>query len=218
MAWVAFDRAVRAVDETAVPGPAARWRAVRDEIKREVLARGYDPARNCFVQAYGGRALDASLLLMAEVGFLPATDPRFLGTVAAVERELLDDGLVRRYRPDDADDGVPGGEGTFLACSFWLADAYTMIGRREDAVRLFERLLSLRNDLGLLAEEYRPRDRRQLGNFPQAFSHVGLINTAFNLLAGGPAEKRAGLSQSPSGAPAPPQPPEAASDAGSPAG
>jgi GH15 family glucan-1,4-alpha-glucosidase len=142
--------------------------------------------------------LDASLLLMAEVGFLPPDDPRFRGTVEAIERDLMEDGLVLRYRVDETKDGLPGEEGTFLVCSFWLADAYTMIGRGHDAEVLFEHLLSLRNDLGLLAEEYHPRHRRQLGNFPQAFSHVGLINTAYNLRRiNGPAQQRADRSASP---------------------
>ncbi|GIK80617.1 MAG: glucoamylase [Alphaproteobacteria bacterium] len=193
MAWVAFDRAVHAATALCLDDQAARWGALRDEIHREVLAKGYDERRNCFVQHYGARTLDAALLLMAEVGFLPPEDPRFRGTVAAIERELLDDGLVRRYDTDVSDDGLSGGEGTFLVCSFWLADAYTMLGRRDDALALFERLLSLRNDLGLLAEEYHPRLGRQLGNFPQAFSHVGLVNTAYNLLrSAGPAQQRAG--------------------------
>ena len=198
MAWVAFDRAVKAVEQYGFCGPVERWRALRDEICREVLERGYDRARNTFVQHYDGRALDASLLLVAEVGFLPPEDPRFRGTVEAIERELMEDGLVLRYRPEETDDGLVGEEGTFLVCSFWLADAYTMIGRRDDAEALFERLLSLRNDLGLLAEEYHPRLRRQLGNFPQAFSHIGLINTAYNLRrAGGPAHQRAELGEPP---------------------
>jgi GH15 family glucan-1,4-alpha-glucosidase len=182
MAWVAFDRAVRATESGSVTGPAEKWRAIRDEIKREVLARGFDAGRNTFVQRYGGRALDASLLLIAEVGFLSPGDPRFRGTVEAIERELMEDGLALRYRTEETKDGLEGREGTFLACSFWLADAYLTIGRREDAQALFERLLSLRNDLGLLAEEYHPGLRRLTGNFPQAFSHVGLINSAYNLI------------------------------------
>lgn len=198
MAWVAFDRAVRAVEQHGFDGPADRWRALRDEIHDEVVARGYDGGRNTFVQHYGGTALDASLLLLAETGFLSPRDPRFRGTVEAVERELVEDGLVLRYRVDQTDDGLAGEEGSFLACSFWLADAYILIGRRGDAEALFEHLLSLRNDLGLLAEEYHPGLRRQLGNFPQAFSHIGLVNTAFNLSrASGPARQRAGLEETP---------------------
>lgn len=198
MAWVAFDRAIKAVEHSGLRGPVEKWRALRDEIHGEVLARGYDRGRNTFVQHYDGTALDASLLLMAEVGFLPPEDPRFRGTVEAIERELVEDGLVLRYRAAETDDGLSGEEGTFLVCSFWLADAYTMIGRRDDAEALFERLLALRNDLGLLAEEYDPRLRRQLGNFPQAFSHIGLINTAYNLRrVSGPAHQRADLGELP---------------------
>lgn len=198
MAWVAFDRAIKAVEQSGFQGPVERWRALRHEIHSEVLARGYDSERNTFVQHYDGKALDASLLLMAEVGFLSPEDPRFRGTVEAIERELMEDGLVRRYRSVESEDGLAGEEGTFLVCSFWLADAYTMIGRRNDAEALFERLLSLGNDLGLLAEEYHPRLRRQLGNFPQAFSHIGLINTAYNLRrATGPAHQRADLGEPP---------------------
>jgi GH15 family glucan-1,4-alpha-glucosidase len=201
MAWVAFDRAIKAVEQFGLRGPVERWRAIRDEIHGEVLVRGYDIGRNTFVQHYDGTALDASLLLMAEVGFLPPEDARFKGTVEAIERDLMEDGLVLRYRVEETEDGLPGEEGTFLVCSFWLADAYSMIGRGDDAKALFERLLSLRNDLGLLAEEYHPRLRRQLGNFPQAFSHIGLINTAYNLLATrGPAHQRADLCESPQGA------------------
>lgn len=198
MAWVAFDRAIKAVEQFGFSGPVEKWRALRDEIHGEVLAQGYDRDRNTFVQHYGGTALDASLLLMAEVGFLPPEDSRFRGTVEAIERELVEDGLVLRYRVDETEDGLPGEEGTFLVCSFWLADAYTMIGRLDDAEALFEHLLSLRNDLGLLAEEYHPRLKRQLGNFPQAFSHIGLINTAYNLRRiSGPAQQRADLGASP---------------------
>ncbi len=198
MAWVAFDRAIKAVEQCGFSGPVEKWRALREEIHREVLARGYDRGRNTFVQHYDGTALDASLLLMAEVGFLPPEDSRFRGTVEAIERELVEDGLVLRYRVGETEDGLAGEEGTFLVCSFWLADAYTMIGRPDDAEALFERLLSLRNDLGLLAEEYHPRLRRQLGNFPQAFSHIGLINTAYNLRrVSGPAQQRADLGESP---------------------
>jgi GH15 family glucan-1,4-alpha-glucosidase len=198
MAWVAFDRAIKAVEQSGFGGPVEKWRELRDEIHGEVLERGYDRGRNTFVQHYDGTALDASLLLMAEVGFLPPEDPRFRGTVEAIERELVEDGLVLRYRVGETEDGLAGEEGTFLVCSFWLADAYTMIGRLDDAEALFERLLSLRNDLGLLAEEYHPRFRRQLGNFPQAFSHIGLVNTAYNLRrVSGPAQQRADLGESP---------------------
>lgn len=198
MAWVAFDRAIKAVEQTDLTGPVEEWRRIREEICAEVLGRGYDAQRNTFVQHYGGAALDASLLLLAEVGFVRPDDPRFRGTVEAIERELVHDGLVRRYRTDETDDGLPGSEGTFLVCSFWLADALMFLGRRADAVALFERLLSLRNDVGLLAEEYHPTLRRQLGNFPQAFSHIGLIVTAYNLSrASGPAHQRADLGAAP---------------------
>lgn len=192
MSWVAYDRAVKAVEESHLDGPVDHWRRVRDEIHADVLSKGFDRTRNTFVQYYGGSNLDASLLLMAETGFLPPHDPRFAGTVQAIERELLHDGFVRRYRPEASDDGLPGSEGTFLVCSFWLVDAYVLLERFDDAERLFERLLGVRNDLGLLAEQYDPRSRRLLGNFPQAFSHIGLVNAAHNLLqAGGPARQRA---------------------------
>jgi GH15 family glucan-1,4-alpha-glucosidase len=198
MAWVAFDRAVKAVEQYGSSGPVEKWRALRDEIHGEVLTRGYDSKRNTFVQYYDGTALDASLLLMAEVGFLPPEDPRFRGTVEAIERELMEDGFVLRYRAEETDDGLTGEEGAFLVCSFWLANAYTMIGRHDDAEALFERLLSLRNDLGLLAEEYHPRLRRQLGNFPQGFSHIGLVNTAYNLRrVSGPAQQHADRGEPP---------------------
>jgi GH15 family glucan-1,4-alpha-glucosidase len=198
MCWAAFDRGINAVEEFGLDGPAERWRTVRDEIRRDIEANGYDPARNTFVQHYGGRGLDASLLLLGCVGFLAPDDPRFRGTVAAVERELVEDGLVRRYRVEQTDDGVAGDEACFLVCSFWLVDALVLLRRHDDAHRLFERLLTVRNDLGLLAEEYDPRSRRQLGNFPQAFSHVGLITSAINLLsAGGPSRQRAGGEEPP---------------------
>ncbi len=192
MAWVAFDRAVKAVETFGLDGPVERWRALRQRIHDDVCSKGFNSTRNTFVQYYGGETVDAALLMMAPVGFLPASDPRIVGTVAAIERELMSDGLVRRYRPDPGLDGLAGGEGTFIACSFWLADNYVMMGRHRDAQALFERLLALRNDLGLLAEEYDPVARRQLGNFPQAFSHVALVNTAQNLMRViGPAVSRA---------------------------
>jgi GH15 family glucan-1,4-alpha-glucosidase len=198
MSWVAFDRGVKAVEEFALEGPVERWRELRDEIRRDIEANGYDPTRNTFVQHYGGRGLDASLLLLAEMGFLAPDDPRFRGTVEAIERELVEHGLVRRYRVEETDEGVAGDEACFLVCSFWLVDALVLLGRHDDARRLFERLLALRNDLGLMAEEYDPRARRHLGNFPQAFSHVGLINAAVNLLsAGGPSRQRAGGEEPP---------------------
>lgn len=192
MAWVTFDRAVKGVENHGLKGPVEEWRALRDRIHREVCAKGFDPARNSFRAAYRSDQLDASLLLLAQTGFVAPDDPRFVGTVEAIERELIIDGLVRRYRTHKVDDGLPPGEGAFLACSFWLADAYISIGRRDDARELFKRLLAIRNDLGLLAEEYDPRTGRQQGNFPQAFSHVALINTAFNLTRSEkPAQQRA---------------------------
>jgi GH15 family glucan-1,4-alpha-glucosidase len=182
MAWLAFDCAVRAVEHFGLAGPVGRWRHVRDTIRAEVLARGWNAERGAFVQYYGGTALDASLLMIPLVGFLPADDPRVRGTVAAIERELVVDGFVRRYGEQSGDvDGLPPGEGAFLACTFWLADALALEGRSAEARQLFERLLALRNDVGLLAEEYDPRARRLMGNFPQAFSHFALVNTARRL-------------------------------------
>ncbi|MFN8626370.1 MAG: glycoside hydrolase family 15 protein [Candidatus Binatia bacterium] len=181
MAWVAFDRAIKDAERYRFDGPIGEWRALRERIHREVCERGYDTQRDCFVQSYGSRELDASLLLIAAVGFLPPQDPRFRGTVRAIEAELLRDGLVLRYDTSAARDGLPPGEGRFLACSFWLADAYVMCGQIEQAQALFERLLSLANDVGLLAEEYDPAARRMTGNFPQGFSHLSLVTTAFNL-------------------------------------
>jgi GH15 family glucan-1,4-alpha-glucosidase len=181
MAWVAMDRAVQAHQRFGLDGEVDRWRALRETIRTDVLRNGYDEERGSFVQYYGGRTLDASLLLIPLVGFLPATDPRVTGTVQAILRELLHDGLVLRYDTNAGVDGLEGGEGAFLACSFWMADNLAMSGRRDEALALFERLLSLRNDVGLLAEEYDPVAKRLVGNFPQAFSHVALINTAWNL-------------------------------------
>lgn len=181
MAWVAFDRAIKTVHRFGLEGPIERWCSIRDAIHEEVCARGFDRAKNAFTQSYGSKHLDASLLVTALVGFLPATDPRVSGTVAAIENELVQDGLVLRYRTEQSRDGLPPGEGVFLPCSFWLADNYALTGRTTQARALFERLLSLRNDVGLLAEEYDPAAGQLLGNFPQAFSHVGLVNTAFNL-------------------------------------
>ena len=193
MAWVAFDRAVKAVEQFGCEGPVECWRGHRDELRAEICARGFNRKKGAFVQVYGGEALDASLLMIPLVGFLPADDERMRGTIAAIERELLVEGYVRRYRTDGAGeaDGLPGHEGAFLLCTFWLADNYVLAGRRDEARAVFERLLAIRNDLGLLAEQYDPRARRLLGNFPQAFSHVGLINTARNLSReGGPAQQR----------------------------
>jgi GH15 family glucan-1,4-alpha-glucosidase len=181
MAWVAFDRSIKSAEHYGLEGPIDRWRRVRDAIHTDVCARGFDASKGAFTQAYGSQALDASLLMTPLIGFLPASDPRVVGTVHAIERELVRDGLVLRYRTEQADDGLPAGEGAFLACSFWLADNYALLGREAEARALFDRLLSLRNDVGLLAEEYDPNASRQLGNFPQAFSHVALVTTAFNL-------------------------------------
>ena len=193
MAWVAFDRGVRLVEEFGLEGPADRWREVRAQIHADVCAKGFDEAIGSFVQAYGSTNLDGSLLLIASSGFIEPTDPRMLGTIAAIEKRLVVDGLVMRHDPAERETGLDRQEGAFLACSFWLADAYVLQGRRADALALFDRLLGLRNDLGLLAEEYDTGRRRQVGNFPQAFSHIALINTAQNLSrAGKPAEQRAG--------------------------
>jgi GH15 family glucan-1,4-alpha-glucosidase len=191
MCWVAFDRAVKSIEKWGVVGPLAQWRVIRDAIHADICANGFDPALNSFVQHYGSKDLDASLLLLPIVGFLPPDDPRVLGTVEAIEKNLMQDGLVLRYLPRPDIDGLPGGEGAFLACSFWLADALVLLGRKDDARVLFERLLALTNDLGLLSEEYDPTARRMLGNFPQALSHVALVNTALNLSrAEGPASLR----------------------------
>jgi GH15 family glucan-1,4-alpha-glucosidase len=228
MAWAGIDRAVQAVERFGLDGPVERWRALRQEIHDDVCDRGYDTDRGTFTQFYGSRGLDAALLLIPRVGFLPWSDSRVVGTVEAIERELMRDGFVLRYRPD-ADsvprartasaaggthnargpdstertvDGLPGQEGAFLACSFWLADALCGIGRRRRARELYEHLLSLRNDLGILSEEYDPVAGRQLGNTPQAFSHVGLVNTALRLSAAHPATDTA-IGPTPAG-PAPP--------------
>jgi GH15 family glucan-1,4-alpha-glucosidase len=189
LAWVALDRAVKGVEQFGMDGPVERWRQLRAEIHQEVCRRAYDADRGTFTQAYGSRELDASLLLIPLVGFLPPSDPRVRGTVEAIERELCEDGFVLRYPTGEQAepvDGLPGREGAFLACTFWLADNYALLGRVQDARDLFQRLLGLRNDVGLLAEEYDPAAGRQLGNFPQAFSHVPLINTAMHLAEAGP--------------------------------
>jgi GH15 family glucan-1,4-alpha-glucosidase len=193
MAWVAFDRSIKCVEEFGLSGPVDHWRAIRLEIHEEVCARGFDSELGSFVQAYGSKELDASLLLIAQVGFLPGDDPRIRGTVEAIERHLLVDGFVMRYDTRSETDALPPGEGAFLACSFWLVDAYLLLGRRDDAERLFDRLLTLRNDVGLLAEEYDPELGRLVGNFPQAFSHIALVDSAQNLLeAVKPVEQRGG--------------------------
>ncbi len=193
MVWVAFDRAIRSVEEFGLEGPVDRWRTVRDEVREEVCAKGYNASLGSFTQYYGSDQLDASLLLMALVGFLPADDPRIVGTVSAIEAHLMEDGFVKRYNEAGNVDGLAGGhEGAFLPCSFWLADNYVLAGRHEEAHALFERLLALSNDLGLMSEEYDAIAKRQVGNFPQAFTHVSLINTAHNLSREiGPAMHRA---------------------------
>lgn len=191
MAWVAMDRMIKAVENFGLPGPVERWRKVRAQIHDEICHKGFDQERNTFVQYYGGTELDASLLMIPLLGFLPPSDPRIRGTVNAIERDLIADGFVLRYRTKPKIDGLPPGEAAFLPCSFWLADNLTLMGHKEDARRLFERLLSLSNDVGLLAEEYDPLTKRLVGNFPQALSHVALINTAWNLSqALGPATDR----------------------------
>jgi GH15 family glucan-1,4-alpha-glucosidase len=212
LAWVAFDRGVKTIEQFGAEGPVERWRTVRRAIHEDVCRHGFDASKQAFTQSYGGAALDASLLLLPLVGFLPASDPRVAGTVAAVERELLRDGFVLRYATGqrtvtaapggvgggmgearvDHVDGLPPGEGAFLACTFWLVDNYTLVGRLDEAERLFNRLVGVANDVGLLAEEYDPGTGRQLGNFPQAFSHLSLVNSAYNLTRGHlrPAEHR----------------------------
>ncbi|WP_284986763.1 glycoside hydrolase family 15 protein [Arthrobacter sp. fls2-241-R2A-172] len=181
MAWVAADRMVKAVRTSGLPGPHDRWAALRSEIHADVMAKGFDATRNTFVQAYGSKELDASLLLIPRVGFLPHRHPGVVGMVDAIQKELTEDGFVLRYRTDSGHDGLPGDEGVFLACSFWLVDALLGIGRKDEATELFERLLTLRNDVGLLSEEWDPRTQRQLGNTPQAFSHFPLIHSAMQL-------------------------------------
>ncbi|MGC1616576.1 MAG: glycoside hydrolase family 15 protein [Candidatus Acidiferrum sp.] len=181
MAWVAVDRAIKSAEQGWFSGDIARWKALRSTIHEQVCRQGFDAGLNSFVQYYGSKHLDASLLMMPLFGFLPPEDPRVIGTVKAIETNLMEDGFVGRYTQDAAVDGLPHGEGKFLACSFWLADNYVLQNRRDDAVRMFERLLAIRNDVGLLSEEYDPAAKCLLGNFPQAFSHVGLVNTAISL-------------------------------------
>jgi GH15 family glucan-1,4-alpha-glucosidase len=181
MAWVAYDRAVKSAEAFGLEGPVEEWRKLRDQIHGDVCARGVDAELGTFVQAYGSKHLDANLLMLPCVGFLPASDPRMAQTIAAIERELVNDGFVMRYSTEKVKDALPPGEGAFLACSFWLVDVYILQGRFDDAERLFRRLVGLRNGVGLLSEEYDPRARRLVGNFPQAFSHLALVNSAYNL-------------------------------------
>jgi GH15 family glucan-1,4-alpha-glucosidase len=193
MAWVAIDRAVRAVEEFGLDGPADRWRALRDTIHTEICDKGYHPERGAFTQYYGSDKLDAAILMMPLVGFLPATDERMASTIRLIEKELVFRGYVARYHPEESGnvDGLPPGEGSFLPCSFWLVDCLHLMGREDEARAMFERLLSIRTPLGLIAEEYETTRGRQVGNFPQAFTHVGLINTARNLSTRmGPADHR----------------------------
>jgi GH15 family glucan-1,4-alpha-glucosidase len=186
MAWVAVDRTVRMIEEMGADGPVERYRQMRADIHAEVCCDGYDAGRNTFTQYYGSTQLDAALLLIPQVGFLPPSDPRVVGTVEAVQRELVRDGFVMRYIPDDnSADGLPPGEGAFLACSFWLVNALALIGRRPEAEALFRRLLAVQNDVGLFAEEYDPGLKRLVGNFPQAFTHLALISSAKALSAPG---------------------------------
>jgi GH15 family glucan-1,4-alpha-glucosidase len=190
MTWVAFDRMIKDAEDHGLDGPVEHWRSIRAAIAESVCTHGFNPAKNSFRQHYATDELDASLLLIPLVGFLPHDDPRVLGTTAAIERELFKDGYVMRYSTEDSKDGLPPGEGAFLACSFWLADNWFMQGREDDATALFERLIALRNDVGLLSEEYDPKAKRMTGNFPQAFSHTALIGSAMNLIERGPAHAR----------------------------
>lgn len=197
MAWVAVDRGIQAVERYGMNGPAEKWRALRTAIREDVLRHGYDAERNTFVQHFGGKEVDASLLLMPITGFLPAGDPRVLGTIETVMRDLMVEGFVKRYRTRTGVDGLPQGEGAFLACTCWLADALYLAGRRDEALQIFERVLAVRNDVGLLAEEYDPVVRRQLGNFPQAFSHIALVNAAFMLAGEGAITRRGARARRP---------------------
>jgi GH15 family glucan-1,4-alpha-glucosidase len=181
MIWVSLDRAVRAMEDYGLPGPLEEWRALRDEVRAEVLEKGYDAERGTFVQHYGTKEVDASLLVLPLVGFVDGDDPRMLGTIKAIEEDLLYEGLVLRYRTESGVDGLPGDEHPFVACSFWLVSAYAAAGLVDEAHALFDRLVELRNDVGLLSEEYDPVRKRMVGNFPQAFSHLALVRAAFYL-------------------------------------
>ncbi len=197
MAWVAFDRAIKSTKARELPVDVEPWVVIRDQIHAQVCEKGFDKERNTFVQSYGSTHLDASCLMLALVGFLPATDPRIVGTADAIAKELMVDGFVQRYKSDSGVDGLPKGEGAFLPCSFWLADNYALMGRNDEALELFERLIGLVNDVGLIAEEYDAKSGRMLGNFPQAMTHVSLINTAYNLSGvTGPAHTRSGTATS----------------------
>lgn len=198
MAWVAFDRAIKSAETFGLEGPLDEWRKLREEIFDEVCARGFNEQLGSFVQSYDSKRLDASLLLIPCVGFLPVSDARVKNTVAAIERRLLRNGFVMRYDTQETDDGLSPGEGAFFACSFWLVDVYMLQGRVADAERIFRRLIAVRNDVGLLSEEYDPRLKRLVGNFPQAFSHVALVNSAYNLTrVEMPVEQRAQADQVP---------------------
>jgi GH15 family glucan-1,4-alpha-glucosidase len=191
MAWVAFDRVVKCVEEFGFEGPVDEWRALCKKIHEDVCEKGFDNELNSFVQSYGSKWLDGSLLLIPSTGFLPADDPRVRGTIEAVEKRLMQDGFIMRHDPAEIETGLAHGEGAFLACTYWLADCYMMLGRKDEARKLFDRLLAIRNDIGLLAEEYDVEKKRQVGNFPQAFSHIALVTTAHNLSSPDkPAEQR----------------------------
>jgi GH15 family glucan-1,4-alpha-glucosidase len=202
MVWVAFDRCIKSAEQFGLPAPLERWRALRARVHDDVCQKGFNPEIGAFVQSYGSRQLDASLLLLALVGFLPPSDARIRGTVEAIERHLMVDGFVLRYDPGETDDGLPDGEGAFLACSFWLVDNYVLLGRYDDAKRLFERLLAVANEVGLLAEEYDPRIGRQVGNFPQAFSHITLATSASNLAHAAKSAEQRACRRAPAPAPA----------------
>jgi len=190
MAWLAFDRAVKSCERFGVRGPVERWRKMRETIHEDVCRKGYDPELGSFVQAYGSKCLDANLLMIGTSGFLPPSDTRFQGTVRAIETRLKRNGFVMRYDTEQVNDGLPVGEGVFLVCSFWLAESYALLGRREDACKLMEELLAVQNDVGLLAEEYDVNTKRLVGNFPQAFSHIGLVNAALRISDGTRVDRR----------------------------
>jgi GH15 family glucan-1,4-alpha-glucosidase len=190
MAWVALDRSISDAVAFNFPAPLDHWRSLREQMHAEICAKGFDPVRNAFTQSFGSPHLDASLLLIPRTGFLPVSDPRVAGTIRAIEQDLLVDGFVLRYRTETGTDGLPPGEGAFLPCSFWLADAYSRQGRDVEARAMFQRLVNLSNDVGLLTEEYDPRAGRLVGNFPQAFSHMALIGSALTMHDTAPAQQR----------------------------